>query len=134
MGAEDGGWIETVAAGVAPGGGGWLVWQSEDLGGDVVGLSGVVLADAAGHKEALDETEDGGDSGPAEEEIEDAEAIAAEVEVMDAEAAEEESEEDANNLVFAGALVFGVEPGALLVVHAGGIDGIDGVHGVRPLE
>ena len=62
MGAEDGGWIETVAAGVAPGGGGGLVWQSEDLGGDVVGLSGVVLADAGGHEEALEETEDRGDA------------------------------------------------------------------------
>ena len=129
MGAEDGGWVEQVAAGVAPGKGGGLVWRREDLGGDVVGLSGVVLADAAGHEEALEETEDGRDAGPEETEIEDAEAVAAKIEVVCAEVSEEEGEEDAEDFVFAGAFVFGEEPGALLLVHSGGVDGVDGVHG-----
>ena len=53
---------------------------------------------------------------------------------MDAEAAEEEREEDADDLIFAGAPVFGVEPGALLVVHAGGVDGVDGICMLGPLE
>lgn len=108
--------------------------SAEDLAGDVVSLRGVVLADTAGHEEAFDKAEDGGDTGPEEEQVEHAEAVTAEVEVMDAEAAKEEGEEDANEFVFACAFVFGVEPGALLVVHVGGIDGVDGVHGVRPLE
>jgi hypothetical protein len=104
------------------------------LAGDVVSLSGVVLADAAGHEETFDEAEKGGNVGPKEDEVEDAEAVATEIEVMDAEAAEKESEEDADDLILVGALVFGVKPAALLVVHVGGVDRVDGVHGVGPLE
>ena len=47
---------------------------------------------------------------------------------MDAEAAKEKGEEDADDFVLAGAFIFGVEPGALVVVHVGGVDGVDGVH------
>jgi hypothetical protein len=47
---------------------------------------------------------------------------------MDAEGAEEKGKEDAYELVFAGAFIFGIKPGALLVVHVDGVDGIDGVH------
>jgi hypothetical protein len=145
VGAEGCGGIDDAIAGIAPCGYGGgrhrpipRVWRDcrggEDLIGDVDGLSGVVLTDAAGHEEALDEAEDGGDSGPEEDEVKDAEAVAAEVEVMDAEAAEEEREEDADGLVLAGSLVFCVEPGALVLGHVGGVDGIGRVHGVLPLE
>jgi len=106
---------------------------AEDLAGDVDGLHGVVLADTAGHEEALDEAEDGGDACPEEAQIKNAESVAAEVEVMDTEAAKEESEEDADDFVSAGAFVLGVEPGALLIVHVDGVDGIGGVH-CRPLK
>lgn len=137
--AEDGGWVDGVAtctaarcggrgrAGLAGGG-------AEDLAGDEHGLRGVVLADAARHEEAFNPGDNHGDTGPGEDEVKDAEAVAAEVEVMDAEAAEEEREEDANDLVLAGAFVFGIEPGSLLVVHVDGVDGIGWVHGVVPLE
>ena len=145
--AEDGGWVKGVAACAAARGGSSgglspgprvLTWCTgacgcpEDLAGDVHGLHSVVAADAAGHKEGLDPADDHGDAGPGEDEVEKAEAIAAEVEVMDAEAAEEDGEEDADDLVLAGAFVFGVEPGALLVIHVDGVDGVDGVHGVGP--
>jgi hypothetical protein len=130
--AEGGGWVDDVATCVAVSCCGCsrrgLVGGSEDLAGDVHGLHGVVLADAAGHEEAFDEAEDGGDARPEEEEIKDAESVAAEIEVMDAEAAKEKSEEDTNDFVSAGAFVFGVEPGALLVVHVDGVDGIGRVH------
>ena len=69
-----------------------------------------------------------GESGPEEEEVENAEAVATEIEVMDSEGAEHKGEDDADDLVLAeSAFVFGVEPGALLVVHVDGVDGIDGV-------
>jgi len=103
------------------------------LAGDVDGLGGVVLADAARHKETLDDAEDGGDTGPEEQEIQDSEAVAAEIEVVGAEAAEKEREEEADDFIFVGAFVFCVEPGTLLVVHVGGVDGVDGVHDVGPL-
>ena len=104
--------------------------RAEDLAGDEHGLHGVVLADASGHEEGFDPGDDHRDAGPGEEEIEEAQSVAAEVEVVDPETAEEDSEEDADDLVFAGAFVFGVEPAALLVVHVDGVDGVCGVHGV----
>ena len=106
---------------------------AEDLAGDVHRLHDVVLADASWHEEGFGPGDDHGDAGPKKDEVEDAEAVAAEVEVMDAEAAEEDREEDAGDLVLAGAFVFGVEPGALMVVHVDGVDGIGWVHGVGPL-
>jgi len=136
--AEDCGRIDGLAACVTVGrcgsspsreGGG-----AKDLVGDVQGLHCVVATDAAGHEETLEEANDGGDTGPEEEEIKDAEAVATEIEVMGSKVAEYEGEEDAEDLVFAGAFVFGVEPGALLVVHVGGVDGVGRVHGVGPLE
>jgi hypothetical protein len=114
-----GGWWGRVGGGLACG---------ADLGGDVHGRHGVVLADAAGHEKGFDDAEDGGDAGPEEEEVENAEAVAAEIKVMDAEVAQEDGEEDAEELVFAGPPVFGVEPGALVVGHAGGIDGVGWKH------
>ena len=105
--------------------------RGEDLGGDEGGLRGVVGADLAGHEEAVDEAEDGGDAGPAEEQVPDAGGVAADIELVDAEAAEEEGEEEADELFLAGAFVFGVEPGALLGVHLVEIGGIGhGVYGV----
>lgn len=93
--AEDGCWVDEVSACVAALGGGCgcdlLPISAEDPAGDVHSLHGVVLADAAGHEEALDEAENGSDAGPEEEEVKDAEAVAAEIEVVEAEAAEEES-------------------------------------------
>jgi hypothetical protein len=59
----------------------------------------VVALDARGHEEALDEAQEAGDAGPAEEQVEYAEAVAAEVEVVEAEAAQEEGEQDAGDLV-----------------------------------
>lgn len=99
-----------------------------DLAGDKGRLYSVVVADTAGHQKAFDEAEDGGDAGPREEKVEDASTVATEIEVVDTEAAEEESEQDADDLVLAGALVFSVEPGALLVGHVRGVDGVDGLH------
>lgn len=99
-----------------------------DLGGDVHGRHGVVMADATGHEEGFDDAEDGGDASPEEDKVENAEAIAAEIEVMDAEVAKQDGEEDAEELVFAGALVFSVEPGALVVCHASGVDGVGWKH------
>jgi len=99
-------------------------WRGKDLTGDVGGLRGVVGTDLSGHEEAVDEAEDGGDAGPEEEEIEDSGGVTVEVELVDAEGSEEESEEYADDLVFGGELVLGVEPGALLGVHLGGVDGV----------
>src|SRR5271170_228242 len=110
--AEDGGWVDEVAACVAARGGGcgcWGIAGSEDLAGDVHGLHHVVTADTTGHKEGFDPGDDHGDAGPGEDEVKDAEAVAAQVEVVDAKAAEEDGEEDTDDLVLVGALVFGVE-------------------------
>jgi len=106
---------------------------AEDLARDVEGLGGVVLADATRHEEALDEPEDGGDTGPKEDEVKDAGCISAQIEVMSAEDSKEESEEDADDLVLVGALVLGVEPGALLVGHVYGIERIGDLHDFVPL-
>ena len=118
MVAEDSGGVDGIAAGSAAGDDGRLLRGSEDLSGDVGGLTRVVTADAAGHEEGLDRAEDGGDSGPGEEQVKDSETIAAEVEVMDSKGAEEDCEEDSDGLVVAGTLVFGEEPGALVVGHS----------------
>jgi hypothetical protein len=126
--AEDGGGVDGVVAGVTVRDGGFVRTGSKDLGGDVHGLHGVVTADARGHEECLEDADDGGDACPEEDEIEDAETVATEIEVMDTEVAEEDGEEDADELILAGAFVFGIEPCALLVVHVRGVDGIDGVH------
>ena len=111
-------------AGGAAWGFGWggRRWSGENLTGDVRGLRGVVGTDPAGHEEAVDEAEDGGDAGPEEEQVEDAGGVAIEVELVDAEGAEEEGEEYADEFVFGGEFVLGVEPGALLGVHLGGVD------------
>lgn len=92
-------------------------------------LQDVVAADATGHEEGLDPGDEHGDRGPGKKEIEKAKAVAAEVKVVDAEASEEDGEEHAQDLVFAGLLVFGVEPGALVFVHVDGVNGIDWKHG-----
>jgi hypothetical protein len=83
----------------------------------------VVALDARGHEEALDEAQEAGDAGPAEEQVEYAEAVAAEVEVVEAEAAQEEGEQDAGDLVLFDCSQLGVEDGLLLVRHAGGHQG-----------
>lgn len=127
MRTEDRGWRDRFAACRAAWGG-VAGCAAEDLAGDVGGLLGVVAADAAGGEEGVDPAEHGGDAGPGEEQVEDAEAVAAEVEVVDSEAAEEDGEEDSDDLVAAGLLVLGVEPGALLVGHVGGVDGFGGLH------
>ena len=126
--AEDSGGVDGIAAGSAAGNDGRRLRGSEDLASDVGGLHGVVATDARGHDEGLEDADDGGDAGPKEDEIEDAEAVASQIEVMDAETAEKDGEEDADHLVFAGTFVFGVEPGPLMVVHVDGVDGIDSVH------
>jgi hypothetical protein len=89
-------------------------------------------ADAAWHEEAFYDAEDGGDSGPEEEKIDYTGGVAAEIEVVNAETAEEEREQDADDFVFAGTFVFGVEPGSLLIVHIRGVDGVDDLHDVVP--
>lgn len=125
--AEDRVWLNGSATGGAArrcGVGG----AAEDLGGDVSGLLGVVAADAAGGEEGIDEAEDGGDASPAEQQVEDAETVAAQVEVVDPKASKEDGEEDADDLVAASVLVLGVEPGALVVGHVCGVD-VDGLHG-----
>jgi hypothetical protein len=99
-------------------------WGGENLTGDVRGRRGVVGTNVSGHEETVDEAEDGGDAGPEEEQVEDSGGVAVEVELVDAEGSEEESEEETDDLVLAGALVLGVEPGALLGVHLGGVDGV----------
>src|ERR1700678_4336381 len=104
--------------------------SAEDLARDEHGLHDVVLADASWHEEGFDPADDHGDAGPGEEEVEDAEAVTAEVEVVDPETAEKDGDEDTDDLVLAGALVFGVEPAALLIVHVDGVDGVCGIHGV----
>ena len=110
-------------------------WRdTEDLARDVICLRGVVLADAAGHEEAFYEAEKGGNTCPEKNEIENSETIATEIEVMDAEATKQQGEQDADDLILTGALVFGVEPAALLVIHVGGVDGVNRVHIVGPLE
>ena len=100
----------------------------ENLARNISGLLGVIAADTTGHEEGVDEAENGRDAGPAEQEIEDAEAVAAEVELVDAKATKEDGEEDTDDLVAAGMLVLGVEPAALVVGHVGGVDGIRGLH------
>jgi hypothetical protein len=107
---------------------------AEDLVGDVDGLRDVVLTDAVGHEEAFEPGDDHGNAGPAEEKVDDAGGVATEIEVMDADATEEEREEDADDLVFAGALVFGIKPRALMVVHVRGVDGVGDLHEFDPLD
>lgn len=113
------------------GGLGWRFgrrWRGENLCCDVRGLRSVVGADVAGHEEAVDEAEDVRDSGPEEEQVEDAGGVATKVELVDAEASEEEREEEAYDLVFAGECVFGVEPVSLSRGHLGGVDGVGWKH------
>jgi len=105
---------------------------SEDLAGNIDCLSRVVLADAEGHEEAFDESEDGGDTRPEEEKIDNAGGVSAKVEMVGTKAAKEEREEEPYHLIFASTFVFGVEPGALLAVHIGGVDGVGGIHGIVP--
>src|SRR5580704_8266827 len=105
---------------------------SEDLAGNIDCLSRVVLADAEGHEEALDESEDGGDTRPKEEEIDNAGCVSAKVEMVGTKAAEEEREQEPDHLIFASTFVLGVEPRALLVVHIDGVDGVGGIHGIVP--
>jgi len=107
---------------------------AEDLVGDVNGLSGVVLTDSARHEEALDPGDDHWDAGPRKQKVDDAGGVATKIEVMNADAAEEEREEDADDLVFAGALVFGIKPRALMVVHVRGVDGVGDLHEFDPLK
>ena len=104
--------------------------MGEDLTGDIDCLSDVVLADAVWHKEAFDNTEDCGDAGPKEDEVEDACGISPEVEMVDTKCAKKEREQDTHHLVFAGAFVFRIEPCALLVGHTGGVERIDERHGL----
>ena len=78
-------------------------------GGDAGSLDGVELAHAGGHEEALDEAEQGGDSAPEEQAVEDAEAGAAQIEVVNAEGAEEDGQKDADDLVTADRLILLVE-------------------------
>ena len=79
-------------------------------------------------KNASIHADEHGDARPGEEEIENAEAVATKVELMDAEASQDNGEEDADDFVFAGSLVFCVEPSALVFSHADGVDGIDWIH------
>jgi hypothetical protein len=97
-------------------------------GGESSGLEGVELAHAAGHEEALDEAEQGGNARPEEEQVEDAETGAAQVEVVRAEAAEKESEEYAGDLVAANGLKLLVEDGLRIgiVVNAHDDDSLRG--------
>jgi hypothetical protein len=97
-------------------------------------VGGVVLADAAWHEEALDDTQDCGDACPEEDEIQDACGVSAEVKMVDTECAKEECEQDASRLVFVGAFVLGIEPAALLVGHAGSVERICNLHDFAPLE
>jgi hypothetical protein len=74
-------------------------------------LDGVELAHATRHEETLNEAEQGGNARPEKEKVENAETGAAQIKVVRAEAAEEESEEDADNLVAANGLKLLVEDG-----------------------
>jgi len=136
--AEGGGGVDLssacIAASCAGCGCDGLAGGSENLAGDVHSLHCVVLADSGGHEEGFDPGDDHGDACPREDEIDETETVAAEVEVMDAETAEEDCKQDADELVFAGALVFGEEPGSLMIVHVGGVVGIDWIHGVVPRD
>ena len=100
----------------------------EDVAGDIEGQLGVIAANAIRRQEGVDQPEDGGDAGPAEQQVDDAEPVAPEIEVMRAEAAEEDGEEDADDLVFAGALILGIEEGALGIVHVAGVNGVRELH------
>ena len=131
QGGDGADWLQVDGAGGLGCGSGWeFGWGlgGEDLGCDVGGLRDVVGADVAGHEEAVDEAEDVRDSGPEEEQVDDAGGVAAEVELVDAEASEEEREEEAYDLVFAGECVFGVEPVSLSRGHLGGVDGVGWKH------
>ena len=122
--AEDCVWIHGFAACRAARTG----MVAENLAGDIGRLLGVIAADTARHEEGVDETEDSRDAGPAEQEIEDAEAVAADVKVVDAKAAKEEGEEDTDDLLATGMLILGVKPAALVVGHVGGVDRTNGLH------
>jgi hypothetical protein len=106
----------------------------EDLAGYVDCLRGVVLSDAAWHEEALDKAEDCGNAGPEEDKVQDACGISAQVEVVNAEVAQEERKKKSGDLVFVGALIFGVEPGSLLVGHIGGVERVSDLHDFAPLD
>ncbi len=105
---------------------------ANDLTGNVDRLGAVVQADAVWHKEAFDNAEDCGDAGPKKDEVDDACGVSPEIEVVDAECAKEEREQDANHLVFAGTFVFGIEPGALVVVHMCGVERVGELHDFAP--
>ena len=136
VGAEDGAGFDGSSAGRTWGcGGRGLVGKGcggADLAGDICGLHGVESADATGHEEGFDEAEEGRDSRPEEEEVEDSEAGVAEVEVVYPEGSEKDGQKDADDLVAVGVLELGVEPGSLVIVHAVGVDRIDKGHGQAP--
>ena len=89
------------------------------------------MADASGHEEALDEADDGGDSGPEEDAVEDAKAGAAQIEVVGAEGSEEKGEQDADDLVLLPGGHVGVIQGTLFVSPGSGRWRQGGDHGLR---
>lgn len=137
VGAERcGGLNRAVARGAERDSRGWFGVGNrvgEDLVGDICGLCGVVLADAARHEETLNEAEDGGDASPEEDEIQDAGGVSAQVKVMSAEVSQDEGEKKSDDLIFVGAFVLCVEPAALLIGHAGGVERVDDLHDFVPL-
>ena len=76
-------------------------------------LHGVVATDPSRHEEGFDPGDEHGDGGPGEDEIEDSKAVATKVELVNAEASKDDGEEHADDFIFAGGLVFCVEPGPL---------------------
>jgi hypothetical protein len=102
-----------------------------DLTGKKSGLLCVVFANPAGHEEGVHQSGDCRDDCPREAKIEDAEAFAADVELVDSNAAEKDGQQDADNFVSAGVLIFGEEPGELLKSHVGGVDRIYELHVVE---
>ena len=124
MFAEDRVWIHRTAACRAV----WTGVTAENLAGDIRSLLSVVLAYTAGHEEGFNPAKDSRNSGPGQNQIDEAGAVAPKIKVVNPKAAQEDSEKNADDFIPAGMLIFGVEPAALMVGHIRGINRICDLH------
>ena len=73
-------------------------WNAESRG-DSCGLNGIEFTHTRGHKEALDQTQNRGNSGPEKTQVQDSEPRASQVEMVYAKYSQEQSKQDAHHFI-----------------------------------